>query len=308
MKNVKKMLVPLLLVYSLFIFGCKYIVFPEGVDISGSAKAEETGWSAVVTGIGKSDAGNLHIDLTIQNHTGDWSAMAVDEDTKAVLTGGGKTTNCETVFISTGGHRLAPGFQMRGYIAGKKVEPKTQMIYVECTGAEAASGSKLSVDYHYVTGQYNYYEPDTNLVNDKLEINLDEVVTDLVYPITSQVEGLIQKSDTEFIAINDTILTLASAERSDNGLLFNWKTTNPGEYATYVHIGTPPVIGVDGILYGFYETPDIVSVPIVPASGEATWTTKVSVPQDVKGLYIQLSVETGKQRLFQNYAIDIIDK
>jgi len=75
-----------------------------------------------------------------------------------------------------------------------------------------------------------------------------------------------------------------------------------------VHIGTPPVIGADGILYGFYETPDIVSVPITPAAGEAEWTTEVSVPKDVKDFYIMLSVETGKARLFENYAVDITDK
>jgi hypothetical protein len=38
------------------------------------------------------------------------------------------------------------------------------------------------------------------------------------------------------------------------------------------------------------------------------WTTEVAVPQDAKGLYILLSVETGKQRLYANYAIDITDK
>jgi hypothetical protein len=68
------------------------------------------------------------------------------------------------------------------------------------------------------------------------------------------------------------------------------------------------VIGEDGILYGFYETPDIVSVPITPAGDKAEWTTKVAVPQDVKGCYIMLSVETGKARLFANYAIDVTDK
>jgi hypothetical protein len=89
---------------------------------------------------------------------------------------------------------------------------------------------------------------------------------------------------------------------------FTWQTTNPGEYPTYVHIGNPPVIGEDGILYGFYETPDIVSVPITPAGDKAEWTTDVAVPKDVKGFYIMLSVESGKQRLFANYVIDITDK
>jgi hypothetical protein len=67
----------------------------------------------------------------------------------------------------------------------------------------------------------------------------------------------------------------------------------------------PPVIGSDGILYGFYQTPDIVSVPVTPAKDEVEWTTEVAVPADVTGLYIMLSVESGKQRYFVNYAIDI---
>jgi hypothetical protein len=60
------------------------------------------------------------------------------------------------------------------------------------------------------------------------------------------------------------------------------------------------VIGADGILYGFYETPDIVSVPITPAGDKAEWTTEVAVPQDVNGFYIMLSVESGKARRFAN--------
>jgi hypothetical protein len=104
------------------------------------------------------------------------------------------------------------------------------------------------------------------------------------------------------------VLTLVDVQRSKNSLQFNWQAANPGEYPTYVHVGNPPVIGADGIIYGFYETPDIVSVPITSAGGEAEWQTDVSVPQDVKGLYILLSVETGKARLFANYAVDISDK
>ena len=75
-----------------------------------------------------------------------------------------------------------------------------------------------------------------------------------------------------------------------------------------VHIGNPPVIGEDGVLYGYYETPDIVDVPITPAGNKAQWTTKVAVPNDVAGFYIMLSVESGKARLFANYAIDITGK
>ncbi len=92
-----------------------------------------------------------------------------------VLPQRGKTTNCDTVFVGTGGHRLAPGLQMRGYTGGTKAEPKTQLLYVECKGAAAAPGSKLSVEYSYVTDEFNYYVP-TNPISAKMELNLDQVV------------------------------------------------------------------------------------------------------------------------------------
>jgi hypothetical protein len=63
-----------------------------------------------------------------------------------------------------GGHRLAPGFQIRGFVGGKKSEPVTQMIYVEYESANISSGSKLNIKYSYVTGQYNYYEKDAHKV------------------------------------------------------------------------------------------------------------------------------------------------
>jgi len=51
-----------------------------------------------------------------------------------------------------------------------------------------------------------------------------------------------------------------------------------------------------------------VSVPITPAGDKAEWTTDIAVPKDIKGFYIMLSVESKKQRLFVNYAIDVTDK
>jgi hypothetical protein len=302
--GIKKALI-LILACALLLCACDYIVFPEEVDTSSSAGSK--GWSAVATNVGQSDTGDLHIDLTIRNETGDWSAMQA-ADKPAVFTADGKTTNCATVFVSSGGHRLAPGFQMRGFIAGTKAEPKTQLIYVECAGAEAAPGSKLSIDYSYVTGQYNYYEPEANKADGKLELDLDQVATDLAYPIAEPVEGLIQKPDVEIIALNKVVLTLTGVERTANGLQFTWRTFNPGEYPTYVHVGIPPVIGKDGVIYGLYETPDLASVPVTPAGDEAEWATEVAVPGDVQGLYILLSAESGKQRLYANYAVDVTDK
>ena len=110
-------------------------------------------------------------------------------------TADGKNTSCDTVFVGTGGHRLAPGFQMRGYTAGTKAKPQTQLIYVECKGAQAAPGSTLSIDYSYVTGMLNYFEQDANKDSGTLVLNLDQVVTGLTYPIAEAEEDLIQKSD-----------------------------------------------------------------------------------------------------------------
>jgi hypothetical protein len=306
--SIKKIFVPAFLVYMLFIHACAYIVLPEGLEASDASGKETTGWSALATGIGESGSGNLHIDLALRNNTGDWSAMRAAEGEPAVLTAGGKNTDCDTVFVSSGGHRIAPGFQMRGYITGTKAEPTTQLVYVECAGAQVASGSRLSIPYSYVTGQYNYYEQDKNKVDSKLEIDLDDVATDLTYLVAVPVDGLVQGPEVEIVALNKVVLTLTDIQRVENGLQFAWQTSSPGEYPTYVHIGNPPVIGEDGVLYGYYETPDIVDVPITPAGDKAQWTTKVAVPNDVAGFYIMLSVESGKARLFANYAIDITGK
>src|SRR5215212_7849897 len=115
--TVRRMLIPVLLIFTFFTFACVYVVLPEGLEAVDLVEGSEFKvWNAVVTNVGKSEAGDLHVDITIRNDTGDWSTMQAMEDKPAVLTtGDGKTTDCETMFVSTGGHRLAPGFQMRGY-------------------------------------------------------------------------------------------------------------------------------------------------------------------------------------------------
>ena len=141
----------------------------------------------------------------------------------------------------------------------------------------------MAFDYSYVTGEYNYYEQEANKVDARLEIALDPLVTDLTYPVAQAVEGWITPPTTEITAINKVVLKLTAFEHTDDGLHFEWQTANPGEYPLYVPFGNPPIVGEYGILYGFYETPDIVSVPITPAGDKAEWTTEVAVPQDVKG-------------------------
>jgi len=293
----------LLVIGAMLMPACAYIVLPEEGDLSLGAVGE---WSAAATHIAQTAGGDLRIELAIRNDTGDWSAMQAAAGKPAVLKSGSTApVECETVVLGTGGHRLAPGFQMRGYITGTKAEPVTQFLYVECAGGEAGPGSTLSFDYAFVTGQYNYYYPENNKVEATLEVDLDAIAADLEYPLAEPIEGLVQLPGTGFTAINEVVLTLTGVERTETGFTFKWQTENPGEYPSYVHIGIPPVIGEDGILYGLYESPDITSVPITPAGDKAEWVTEAAVPEDVHGGYIMLSVETGKQRLFANYAVDV---
>jgi hypothetical protein len=282
--------------------GCDYVVLPPDDGRLGSGPSK--GWTAVATSFGAAE-GDLVATLTIRNETGNWSAMQAAPGRPAVLTTPDGATDCATVVVGTGGHRLAPGLRMRGYVTGPTTGPTTELIRVECPGASASPGSRLTIDYSYVTGEYDYYEPDANQVTSRLEVNLDQVVSDLTYPVAERIDGVIIPPDTEMTAINDVILTLQGVERTGPGLRSNWRATNPGAYQTYVHIGNPPVIGSDGVLYGIYESPDIATVPVTPAAGQVDWTTEVAVPSDVTGLYMMLSVESKRQRLFVNYAIDL---
>jgi hypothetical protein len=232
--------------------------------------------------------------------------MRAVADSPAVLTASeGKTTNCDTVFVGTGGHRLPPGFQMRGYTAGKKAEPETQLLYVECKDAVAAPGSRLSVEYASFGGILDDYDPEANKTEGVLELNLDDVVIDLTYPIASTVDGLIQEAGGSIIGLSENVVTLLGVQRTDTGFQFTWQNVNPTKFPLKTHIGTPPVIGADGILYGFYESLDIVPIPLTPANEKMEWTTDVAVPQDVEGCYILLSVESKKPRTYVNYALDI---
>jgi len=296
----------LILVSAALLFACAYIVTPAP-DVTPTSAAAK-GWKGIVTNVGKNDAGDLHIDITIRNETADWSLMQAIEGKPAVLTtSDGKTTNCDTVFVSTGGNRLAPGFQMRGYTGGTEAAPKTQLLYVECKGATVAPGSKLVIDYGYVTGPFYYYLAATP-TNATMELNLDDVAKDLKYPIGVPIQGLIVKPDDGIQAINSCILTLLDVKRTDNGLEFSWQTKNPGAYPSYVHIGNPPVIGDDGVIYGFYESPDLADAPISPAGDMAEWKTDVTVPNTIKGLYILVQVESKQVRNFVSHVIDITDK
>lgn len=303
----KKILVSILLAGTLLLSACKYIVLPEDLDEFEDVAGAGT-WSALITSVGESEAGDLRIDLAIRNDTGDWSTMQAADNLAELATSDGKKTNCETVFLGTGGHRLAPGFQIRGFTTGKKGETETQLLYVECKGATAAAGSTLTIDYVSFTGILDDYDTEANKTEGTLELNLDEVTADLAYPIGTPVEGLIQPVGQEITGLSDNVVTLLDVQRTETGFQFTWQNFNPTKFPLKTHIGTPPVVGADGVIYGLYETLDIAPIPITPPNEKVEWTTEVQVPEDVKGFYILLSVESNKPRTYRNYALDITDK
>ncbi len=304
--GMKKLLIPIVFC-ALLSFACVYIVVPADLLATPTSTASK-GWSAIVTNVGKSEAGDLHIDLAIRNNTQDWSAMQADEGKPAILTTrDGKRTNCDTVFVGTGGTSLAPGFQTRGYTGGTKQAPRIQLLYVECKGATASPGSKLSIGYSYVTGPYDLHVPSVP-VNETMELNLDQVAKNVGYPVATPEAGLINKIGDKISAINSFTLTLTDAKRTDTGLELQWQDYNPSDYPNYVHIGTPPVIGADGVIYGLYEDPAIADATICDSKATAEWTTTVAVPNNVRGLYVLVGVETRQLDYFVSHVIDITDK
>lgn len=305
----KKVFIPILLIYVFVSLACVYVVLPEGLEeISNQGKEGNLGWTGIVTNVGESNDGDLRIDITIRNDTGDWSTMrAVDSKPAIMTTDDGNTIPCDTVIVSTGGHRLAPGFQMRGYISAGSGESEVQFLYVECKGV--TSGSEMTIDYISFIGELDYYVEveETNKVEGTLELNLNDVVTDLTYPIAVPVEGLIHDPEESILALSDNIISLKNVERSDTGFQFTWQNENPSNFPLKTHIGIPPVIGNDGVIYGPYVTIDMPEVPLTPAKSIAEWTTEVAVPQDIGELFILLSVESKKPRTYLNYAINLAD-
>jgi hypothetical protein len=314
MRIIKPLLIPVVAaILVLLLAAAGYVVVPTcDANDHGWGCENNTvltkGWIATATNIGTSDSGDLHIDLSILNETGEWSAMQADTSKTVLMkTADGQSVNCDTVFVSTGGHYLAPGFQMKGFTNGTEAEQKTQLIYVECKGTKFVPGSKLYIDVTYVTGQYNYYDKNATKNDTELEVDLDKVATNLVYPIMTPVDGLILRSGDKITGLNEVTLTLTDIIRTDSGLEFQWEAFNASAYPSALHVGPPPVLGEDGILYGIYKDPGSVSAPLTSPGKSTNWTTKVKVPPNTKNFYILVSVETGT-RLFDSFVFDITDK
>ncbi len=268
-------------------------------------------WSLIPINITESPADDggiiLHVDLAARNDSGEWSsiAAAAPKDKPTKLTGpDGKEYPCDTVQVSSGGHYLPPGFQMQGYISRREGK---QTLYVECKVPTSLSAGSLTIPYTLVTGEYDYYEKGQNVFQSQLKVDLAQATSTLTYPVAAS-EVQPHAITEEIPALNKCTLINTGVNRTDNGISFQWKVTNPGEYGTKVHIGTPPVLGSDGIVYGARVSPDIVDVPTAgPDGGTSEFETQVEVPPEVKELYLLLSVEQKRERLFSNYLIDLTD-
>ncbi len=283
--------------------GCGYVVLPAQ-ESTPAPVAAGGAWSAVATKVEEA-SGGLHVDLALRNDTSDWSAMQLADGATVTLVGSnGDKKPCATAVVGTGGTSLAPGFVMRGYTGGTKAAPETLLLHVDCEGAAPAPGSKLSIPYSYTSGEFNYYRP-APAQTATLEVDLDAPAADLTYPIGTPGDLAITKVGEPIEAINKVKLTLADVSRTADGIEFTWHTDNPTKYQAYVHIGIPPVIGSDGIIYGRYESPHLADAPITPANDKAEWTTSVAVPADVTGLYVLPMVESKQQKNFVGHAIDI---
>ena len=244
--------------------GCDYVVIPESKATAPPAQAEGV-WTAVATSL-EDTADGLAVELAIRNDTADWSAMELAEGRPVTLVdASGSSTRCDTAVVGTGGTSIPPGFIMRGYTGGTRFEPQVELLRVECAGSAQGAGSKLRVPYTFTTGEFNFYRPEAAR-SGTLVVDLDAPIADLAYPIGTEMDLPFVQVGEPIEAINDIVLTLVSVERSADEIQLNWRTENPTKYQAYVHIGNPPVIGSDGILYGLYRAPHLVDTPITLAN------------------------------------------
>jgi hypothetical protein len=285
--------------------GCDYIVIPEQQATAPPAEAEGV-WTAVATAV-QETADGLHVDLALRNDTGDWSAMDIaDGGSVSLVDASGSSRPCGTAVVGTGGTSIPPGFIMRGFTGGTRFEPQTEMLRVECEGAAQAAGSKLRIPYSFTSGEFNFYRPDPPEVG-TLEVDLDAPIENVAYPVGTETDIAATRVGEPIEAINKVMLTLVGFERTDDEIQFTWRTENPTAYQAYVHIGNPPVIGSDGILYGLYRAPHLVDTPITLANSTAEWTTSVAVPADVQGLFALPAVESKQQKNYVSHVIDLTE-
>ncbi len=175
---------------------------------------------------------------------------------------------------------------MRGYTGGTKAKPRPSSSTSSAQGAAAAAGSKPLDQLQLRHGRVQLLlAVDSNERQARPRSRQGRHGPD----VSGRHAG--RRPDREAGRPRSTPSTTArspsrGSTRTADGLEFRWHTENPTAYPTYVHIGIPPVIGSDGIIYGLYESPHLADTPITPAGQSADWTTEVAVPKDVTGLYI----------------------
>ena len=297
----------LLLVLAVTATGCGGVQETADEPAADVSQTDVEGWTLIPLNIA-SDNGIVRIDFAARNDSEDWGSIeaASPEDKPTVLTKDGKDYTCDTVQVTSDGHYLPPGFQMQGFIS--KREGK-QTLYVECQVDGEVTGGSLVIPYTLTRGEYDYYEKGENVFETQFEVDLSQSPATLTYPLVSSEPEVEVHSLTEEIAtLNKTTLKNTGVNRSGDEISFQWQVTNPGEYGTKVHIGRPPAIGNDGIVYGVRVSPDIVDVDTAkPDGGISEFETMIEVPSDVEGLYMLLSVEQSRERLFANYLVDLTD-
>jgi hypothetical protein len=299
-------------ILGLSVTGCDYIVPPPEFG-SPTPVIVNKGWAGIVNGVSQA-SGALHVDLSMVNNTGDWSALNVSASKAQVIDSSGKSAGCSkayvgtSVFVNDGGWYVPAGFVMKGYTGGSVSAPVVQLLYVECAGVSTAAARTLKIDYTYISGPFNYYSA-SQKNSGTISLDLTKVVGDTKYPIAETVSSMVlNKPATAIVGINQCTVQLITATRTATGLEFGWETGNPTNSTCEVRIGNPPVIGADGILYGFYRSPHLADVPRTPPQSKSTWTTKVIVPSTVTGLYLLVPVETKQDKYFVDHVIDITDK
>ena len=281
--------------------GCDYVVVPPEASAPGRRSAPRAGRRSRRRSA-PTEAGDLRIELDDPERDRRLERDGGDRGRPAVLTARRRqSTDCATV---DGRHRRpSAGARLPDARLPGRHEERARRRSSSASSAPArrpAPGSKLAIDYRYVTGEYNYYDPDAT--RDRARRSRSTSTRSpptSTYPVAEPVDGLIQPPDTE--------ITAHQRRRPDA----RPASTGPGRPRARladVEPGRVPVVGAHRRPAGDRRrTGSSTATTRARTSprcrsrrpaGRPTWTTDVEVPADVTGLVMLLSVESKKQRLF----------
>ena len=185
--NVKKFITLFLIACTFLSSACVYIVLPEDMEVIGGAGTggEPGVWTGVVTNVSRSEAGDLHVDV---DDTERYWRLEHDAG-RGRQTGDAHDQRWKNHFFAIrflsvpAGIDWLPVFKCAVTPLGKMVRLQPQPLYVECKGATAAAGSNSRSTMKVLAEFWMTMTPEANKTEGTLELNLDEVVTDLTYPI-----------------------------------------------------------------------------------------------------------------------------